>query len=75
MTKTLTAIGNSLGLIIDKPILELLRIDKDTPLELETDGKTLIIRPVRKEDRRSRVREATEKMMDAHDETLRKLAK
>ncbi|MFY0527373.1 AbrB/MazE/SpoVT family DNA-binding domain-containing protein [Archangium gephyra] len=33
MTKTLTSIGNSLGLIIDKPILELLRIDKDTPLE------------------------------------------
>jgi len=50
-------------------------MDKDTPLELETDGKTLIIRPVRKEDRRSRVRKATEKMMDAHDETLRKLAK
>jgi antitoxin component of MazEF toxin-antitoxin module len=77
MTKTLTSIGNSLGLIIDKPILELLRIDKDTPLELETDGQTLIIRPVRdkKEERRSRVREATGKMMDAHDETLRKLAK
>lgn len=75
MTKTLTSIGNSLGLIIDKPILELLHIDKDTPLEIETDGKALIIRPVRKEDRRSRVREATEKLMNAHDETLRKLAK
>jgi antitoxin MazE len=75
MTKTLTTIGNSLGLIIDKPILELLRIDKDTPLEIETDGKALIIRPVRKEDRRSRVGKAAEKMMDAHDETLRKLAK
>ncbi len=75
MTKTLTTIGNSLGLIIDKPILELLRIDKDTPLEIETDGKSLIIRPVHGEDRRSRVLKATEKMMDAHDETLRKLAK
>jgi antitoxin MazE len=75
MTKTLTTIGNSLGLIIDKPILELLRIDKDTLLEIETDGKALIIRPVREEDRQSRVRKATEKMMDAHDETLRKLAK
>lgn len=75
MTKTLTTMGDSLGLIIDKPLLELLRIDKDTPLEIETDGKALIIRPVQKEDRRSRVREAAEKMMDAHDETLRKLAK
>jgi hypothetical protein len=55
--------------------LEQLRIDKDTPLEIQTDGQSLIIRPVRAEDRRSRLRAATEKMMDAHDETLRKLAK
>jgi antitoxin MazE len=75
MTKTLTVIGDSLGLIIDKPILELLHIDKDTPLEIETDGESLIIRPVHESDRRPRVRKATEKMMDAHDETLRKLAK
>lgn len=75
MRKTLTTIGNSLGLIIDRPILELLHIDKDTPLEIETDGKSLIIRPVTPEDRKSQVRDATKRMMDAHDETLRKLAK
>ena len=49
MIKTLTAVGNSLGLIIDKPILELLGIDKDTLLEVKTDGEGLIIRPVRAE--------------------------
>jgi antitoxin component of MazEF toxin-antitoxin module len=75
MRKTLTTIGNSLGLIIDRPILELLHIDKDTPLEIETDGKALIIRPVTPEERKSQVRDATKRMMDAHDETLRKLAK
>ncbi len=74
MTRTLTVIGDSLGLILDKPLLEKLRIDSDTPLEVETDGESLIIRPVRGEDRRSRVREATDKMMDAHDETLRHIA-
>ncbi|HEX8440887.1 AbrB/MazE/SpoVT family DNA-binding domain-containing protein [Archangium sp.] len=74
MTKTLTAIGDSLGLILDKTLLDKLGIDKDMPLEVETDGTSLIIRPVRAEDRRSRVRRATEKMMDAHAETLRKLA-
>ena len=46
MIKTLTSIGNSLGLIIDKPILELLKIDKDTQLEVVTDGQGLIIRPL-----------------------------
>ncbi len=73
MIKKLTAIGNSLGLIIERPILELLRIDRDTPLEVRTDGEALIIRPAR-EEHRARVRAAAERMMDSHDETLRKLA-
>lgn len=74
MVKKLTAIGNSLGLIIEKPILELLDIDKDTLLEVRTDGEALIIRPQRK-SRSTRVKAAAERMMKAHDETLSKLAK
>ncbi len=73
MEKTLSAIGNSLGLIIERPILDLLNIDKDTKLEVRTDGEALIIRPVRK-GRRARVKEATERLMDSHDDTLQKLA-
>lgn len=38
MTRPLTVIGDSLGLIIDKPLLEQPRIDYDTRLEVETDG-------------------------------------
>ena len=74
MIKRLTAIGNSLGLIIERPILELLDIDKETPLEVRTDGEALIIRPQRK-NRSARIKAAAERMMDAHDKTLRKLAK
>lgn len=73
MIKKLTAIGNSLGLIIERPILELLNIDRDTPLEIRTDGEALIIRPARGEHR-ARVLGAAERMMDRHDGTLRKLA-
>jgi antitoxin MazE len=73
MEKTLSAIGNSLGLIIERPILDLLNIDKDTRLEIRTDGEALIIRPIR-EGRRARVQRATERLMDQHDNTLRKLA-
>ncbi|MBZ5596640.1 MAG: AbrB/MazE/SpoVT family DNA-binding domain-containing protein [Acidobacteriia bacterium] len=43
MVKKLTKHGNSLALVIDRPILELLRIDQDTLLELSTDGKKLTI--------------------------------
>ena len=75
MTKTLTSIGNSLGLIIDRPILDLLKIDKDTLLELRTDGRSLIVEPVQNTTRKARVRAATERLMNAHDKTVRRLAK
>jgi len=45
MVKKLSAVGNSLGLIIERPILELLDISKETLLEVTTDGESLIIRP------------------------------
>lgn len=72
MRKRLSAVGNSLGLIIEKPILELLNIDRDTDLEMTTDGQRLLIEPVR---RKKRVSQATERAMKNHDTTLRKLAR
>jgi antitoxin component of MazEF toxin-antitoxin module len=73
MIKTLSPIGNSLGLIIDRPILDLLGIGRETQLEITTDGKGLYIRPV-ETDHRTRVLETAERVMDVHEETLRKLA-
>jgi len=45
MVKKLTRHGNSLALVIDRPILDLLGIDADTPLQITTDGKGLHIVP------------------------------
>ena len=75
MKKNLTAIGNSLGIIIEKPILDLLGIAKDTQLEMITDGKRLIIEPVKEEKRADKIKEATRRVMKNHDKTLRELAK
>lgn len=74
MTKNLVAIGNSLGIIIEKPILDLLRIERDTPLNVRTDGDRLIIEPISKEERGTRLKSAVKRVMKNHDETLRKLA-
>lgn len=74
MVKNLTAIGNSLGLIIDRPILELLGITRDTPLEITTDGIGLMIRPVQKTHAES-VRLAAARAMDSHATAFEKLAK
>ena len=53
MVKKLTRHGNSMALVIDKPILELLKITPDTPLELITDGRNLIISPHLVSDRKT----------------------
>ena len=78
MRKNLSVIGNSLGLVIEKPILELLNITRETELEVTTDGTRLIIEPVREADakgRRGRVGAATKRVMKSHDRALRRLAK
>ncbi len=74
MRKKLSAIGNSLGIVIEKPILELLDIDRETELDMRTDGERLIIEPIRG-GKRAKVKAAAQRAMAAHDATLRKLAR
>ena len=73
MKKKLSAVGNSYGVVIEKPILELLNIDRDTELEMTTDGHRLVIEPVR--TNKKNLRSSAEKVMKKHDSTFRKLAK
>jgi len=72
--KKLSVVGNSLGLIIDRPVLELLRIDKDTTLDISTDGDALIIRPLR-DSHSERVRAASLRVAERHASAFEKLAK
>ncbi|HYE77635.1 MAG TPA: AbrB/MazE/SpoVT family DNA-binding domain-containing protein [bacterium] len=74
MIKRLSKHGNSLALVIDKPILELLGIDADTPLEITTDGDGLHARPVRPEKRAQRIREGLERVNAGHGKALKRLA-
>ncbi|HEY7089393.1 MAG TPA: hypothetical protein VH518_14950 [Tepidisphaeraceae bacterium] len=64
MSKTLTRHGNSLALVIDKPILDLLDIDENTKLKLTTDGTCLLVSPARPARRK--------KFNAAVDDTIRK---
>lgn len=53
--KKLTRHGNSWALVIDKPVLDLLKIDPaETPVEMTTDGRSLLVSPVREGDRRDK---------------------
>lgn len=46
MIKKLTKHGNSYAMVIDKPILELIQATPDTPFEIITDGRSLVLTPV-----------------------------
>ena len=74
MLKKLTRHGNSLALVLDKGVIELLNIDSETPLEISTDGSLLLITPVRDEKRRRQFKDALEKTNARYGGTLKRLA-
>lgn len=74
MVKTLTKHGNSYALVIDKPILELLNITPETPLEITTDGRTLVLSPVQDVERRKKFAEALNQTNRKFGRALRRLA-
>ena len=74
MIKTLTKHGNSMALVIDKPILELLKIESDTPLEVSTDGSALVIKPVRDKARKAKFEKALESVNKRYGRALKNLA-
>ena len=75
MQKHLVKHGNSAALIIEKPILELLNVDMDTPLEISTDGKNIIISPQADAAGEKKVIESLLKVNLKHKNTLKKLSK
>ncbi|MBI2902404.1 MAG: AbrB/MazE/SpoVT family DNA-binding domain-containing protein [Candidatus Methylomirabilis oxyfera] len=74
MVKRLTKHGNSLALVIDRGVLNLLEIDADTPLSVTTDGKCLIVTPVRDPEREKRFRAALERVNKRYGPALKRLA-
>ena len=74
MIKHLTTHGNSLALVIEKGVLELLGISKKTPLYISTDGSRLIISPAKDAKRKKMIDEAIIKISDRHAKSLKRLA-
>ena len=74
MIKKLIKHGNSLALIIERPVLDLLNIEHDTPLEISTDGEILVISPVHSGKRRRKFESALKKINMKYSRSLKKLA-
>ncbi len=82
MIKKLSKYGNSLFVLIDKPILQLLNIDEKTQLQISTDGSNIIIKPVRKEAQKKpgkisddpKKQAIYEELVKTYDQALKELA-
>ena len=74
MLKNLTKHGNSLALVIEKPILDLLGAGPDTTFEVTTDGQALVLTPLRDEQGRDAFKAALDKVNRKYPNALKKLA-
>lgn len=74
MIKNLVKHGNSWALVIDRPILDLLKISPDAPLEISTDGRSVIIAPAGTSAHKGRVRAARKQINAKHGKAFKKLA-
>ena len=74
MVKKLTQHGNSLALVLDRPILDLIKVDADTPLDISTDGQRLIISPIRNVISDKDFKAALAHVNRKHGKTLKRLA-
>jgi antitoxin MazE len=74
MIKTLTKHGNSYAMVIDKPILELLHVTPDTPFEFITDGRSLVLTPVRDGAAEKKFDDAVEMLHKQFGKAMKRLA-
>ena len=77
MAKKLTKHGNSLALVIDKPLLDALKINQSTDLEISIDKGKIIIQPKQKAKKsltEKDIDKIAEKIMKKYAPVLKKLA-
>jgi antitoxin MazE len=74
MVKKLTRAGNSLALVLDKPLLRQLGIDEQTELEISTDGDVLVITPVRSRAHERKLRKAVYKINERYGGLFKRLS-
>jgi len=74
MRKTLTKHGNSYAMVIDKPILELLHTTPDTPFEIISDGRSLVLTPVRSNEETKKFEAAVAMVHKRFGKAMKRLA-
>lgn len=74
MIKKMTKHGNSWAIVIDRSVLELLKISPSDPLDVSTDGKCLIVSPINDPKRRQKLARALTKTNQKYSRMYQRLA-
>ncbi len=74
MAKKLVRTGNSLAIVLDRPLLERAGIDARTPREVSTDGRVIIIAPRPVKGRTAKLRKVVAEAHRQYGEVFRRLA-
>ena len=74
MIKRLTRQGNSVAIVLDKPIVEAAGLDEGQEVEVSTDGDVIVITPVRSKSRQAKLRAIVGRMHEKYAGAFRRLA-
>ncbi len=74
MRKRLTKTGNSLALVLDRPLLEATGIDATTTVEVSTNGDVIVVTPVRPKKRAAKLGSALEAINARYAGVFKRLA-
>jgi antitoxin component of MazEF toxin-antitoxin module len=74
MIKKLTRTGNSVALVLDKPLLEQLGLDENSEVEISTNGQVIVLTPKRDSARERKFRKSVEKINRKYAGLFRRLS-
>jgi antitoxin MazE len=74
MVKKLTKHGNSYAMVIDRPILDLIRATPETPFDIISDGRSLVLTPVRNDEEEQKFDDAVAMIHERFGRAMKTLA-
>ena len=74
MVKNLVKHGNSYAIIIERPVLELIQADAETSFEVISDGRSLILTPIRDQETEQKLDASWSRLHKRFGNAMRKLA-
>jgi antitoxin MazE len=74
MKKSLTRTGNSVALVLDKNLLEAANLDPNDEVEISTNGRVIVISPVRSSRETKKFERGEERMHAKFAGAFRRLA-